>query len=130
MTTLTSLATERYPSAGWYLRNCLEAFRITDAGGRFRMGRAGWYGEYGPEGDGYVKPWRREFLDALNRRMNAYGGLSVAVAPWRRLGADWQRTVWQFARRVNTPRLIVRIAECPLEYRRRLVHRLTDPRGE
>jgi hypothetical protein len=123
-------ATDHYPNAGWYLRNCREAFRVTAAGHRFRMGHAGEYGEYGPDGDRYVKPWRREFLDALDRRMNAHGGLPVATAKWRRLDPDWQASVWRLARAVNTPRLVVRIAECPKEYRVRLAHRLTDPTTE
>jgi hypothetical protein len=123
-------ATGRYPNAGWYLRNCRDAFRVTAAGHRFRMGHHGSRGEYGPDGDRYVKPWRREFLDALDRRMNAYGGLPVVTAKWRRLDDDWQRNVRQFAYRVNTPRLVVRIRECPPEYRVRLAHRLTDPTTE
>ncbi len=128
---MATTATERYPNAGWYLRNCREAFRITDAGGRFQMGHHGVFGEYGPEGgDGYVKPWRREFLDALDRRINARGGLAVATAKWRRLDPDWQRAALQLAGRVNTPRLIVRSPECPKEFRARLAHRLTDPKEE
>ena len=120
---------ERYPHAGWYLRNCREAFRVTDAGGRFYMGHDT-SEEYGPEGDGYVKPWRQEFLDALNRRMSAHGGLPVATAKWRRLEAEWWWSVYRLAHAVNTPRLVVRVSECPKEYRARLAHRLTDPRTE
>ncbi len=66
-------AQERYPAAGWYLRNAREAFHLTDAGGRFSMGPHGEYGEYGPEGDQYIRSWRLEFLTALDRRINAKG---------------------------------------------------------
>lgn len=123
------LARPTYPNAGWYLRNCREAFRITDGGGRFRMGHHGSHGEYGPEhGDPYVKSWRQEFLDALNRRINVKGALPVATATWRRLESYWYWGAWRLARKVNTPRLRVYITETPLEFRARLAHRLTDPR--
>jgi len=38
--------------------------------------------------------------------------------------ADWFRAASHTARRVNTPRLVVRAQEIPLEFRARLAHRL------
>lgn len=50
----------------------------------------------------------------------------------RKWAGDWQRHVYQFAMRVNTPRLIVRLVGCPeaREFAGRLAHRLTMPEDE
>ncbi len=123
-------AQERYPSAGWYLRNAREAFRLTDAGGWFSMGRHEEYGEYGPEGDRYIRSWRREFLAALDRRINAKGGLPIATASWRKLDPDWQRHARVDADRINragTQRLRVAVTEITTDdWRQRFRHRLEE----
>ena len=114
----------RYPMAGWYLRNVCEAFRITDAGGAFTMGRYGF--EYG--GSGHDRPWRREFLAALDRRINAKGGLPVAVERWRKLDPDYERHARLEARAIQTPRLRVYRHNAPREWQRepRLAHRWAE----
>ena len=43
---------------------------------------------------------------------------------------DWFRDTQNMARAVNTPRLIVRSTNIPLEWRETLQHRLTWPRDE
>ena len=119
-----------YPHAGWYLQNVREAFRITDAGGRFYMGRRELGMEYGPPGDRYVRPWRVEFLGALHRRINSKGGLPVATATWRRLDPDWQRAAVRDARRINdagTRRICVYATEITTDnWRQRFAHRFAD----
>lgn len=114
--------TERYPMAGTYLRACRRAFEFTAQGGRIRLFRDG--SDYDAVG------WRREFLAALDRRICVKGELPVAAARWRKLDPDWQRHTWQFSRRVNTPRLIVRVSEAPFEWREKFAYRLTRPEDE
>lgn len=46
------------------------------------------------------------------------------MKPYRKLDSQWQRHTSQLARRVNTPRLIVRGSEVPAEFRERLKHRI------
>jgi hypothetical protein len=115
-------AAARYPQAGVYLRAAQRAFARTAQGGTIRL----FWSDAGYDAAG----WRREFLAALDRRINAKGALPVATARWRKLDADWQRGTWQFSRRVNTPRLIVRVREAPAEWRAKLAHRLTRPDEE
>lgn len=58
--------------------------------------------------------------DRINRHMPHYG-------QGRKWDDDWQRHVLQFARRINTPRLIVLAREVPKGVpAERLVHRLTQ----
>lgn len=69
--------------------------------------------------------WFRQALDKKISHREA--GRECAHYNWRKLCPDWQRAAYQTAQRVNTPRLIVREREVPLEFRARLAHRLTRP---
>lgn len=66
--------------------------------------------------DEVLKEFRDGLADRINRNIPGYG-------QGRKWGSDWQRWVGQFARKVNTPRLIVRVTEAPPVYRERLAHR-------
>jgi hypothetical protein len=74
---------------------------------------------------------RWEFLEGVHDRINQAvpyrlrGHVEPRLPRWRKLSLDWQRAALQLARRVNTPRLIVRENEVPPEFRRRLAGRLT-----
>lgn len=62
---------------------------------------------------------RRGVHDRINRHIPGYG-------VGRKWDDDWQRDALHTARRVNTPRLIVRETEVhPVELRPRLAHRIT-----
>lgn len=64
---------------------------------------------------GYRSWFRSCLADKINRFEPVRG---------RKVEADWQRDAARAARRVNTPRLIVRDTEIPREFRHRLAHRL------
>lgn len=105
-----------YPDAGWYLRNCRQAFALAAADESFIFcGQT-----LTPDG------WRREFLGALDRRINAKGELPVAGAKWRKLDPDWQRWTWRVSLDVNTPRLRVYRSTVPRDLLARLARRLSD----
>jgi len=73
-----------------------------------------------------LRQFRTWFRRCLDERISAR---SAPERPWRKLDPDWQRDAWHAARRVNTPRLIVRPHEIPAEFRARLRHRLCEDEG-
>ena len=107
-----------YPCPGWYLKNCREAFRITREGGMFLFGK--W-----PQRRMNAETWRREFLGALDRRINAKGGL------WdigRKKDPDYQTDLRRDAddlRRHLRDRVRIYQFRTP-DFRRRFAHHLAS----
>lgn len=65
--------------------------------------------------------WFRKCLHAkINRERRQYGRNDAGDYYM----SDSERATMQLARRVNTPRLIVRMSEVPREFRERLAHRI------
>ena len=65
----------------------------------------------------------RQFMQGLNDRIN---GHIAGYAQGRKWSRDWFMSAWRLSRAVNTPRLIVRRTEVPMEFRDRLAGRLYD----
>lgn len=80
-----------------------------------------------PEQEYDLQGFKAWFLECLQRKITSQmPGYEVG----RKWSGDWWRAAWNAARRVNRPRLIVRVSEVPLEFREQLRHRLTWPGEE
>jgi hypothetical protein len=111
--------TWQYQHVGWYLRNSKQAFALARRGVPFN---------FGPWPKTEVKSleqWQRMFRTALDRRINAKAGPDAPRG--RKDDQRWQNDVYRLSQAVNTPRLIVRERDVPVEYRKRLDHRTTKP---
>lgn len=106
-----------YQFVSTYLRFAREMFRRTAAGEYVRYQ---WAGDYLD-----AAAWRREFVTALHRRINAKGGVTVYC---RKADNDYHIRLWRDSRRVRellTTRIIHRQFET-VDARRRFGHLLTE----
>lgn len=87
-----------YRYIGEYLTACRGAFKAASEGRLIRL----WWGGNGLNLD----QWRREFIGALNRRINS----KVSEPPaWRKLDGHYQTCLWRDARRVEKANRRVRV---------------------
>jgi hypothetical protein len=122
MTTRTvTLGTGETVTLGAYVRAWRTVLARPDD--TFRHGLGGWWPVTGRE-------ILRDFRNGLHARINSGVPRSAPWAPppprGRKDDPDWQRAAHQLAARVNTPRLLVRVHECPAEFRARLSERLSN----
>lgn len=85
-------ANPHYRYVGWYLRHCREAFRMAKAGIPFLLG------DWPPRPIVGLTVWRREFMDALDRRINFKGRLDQSGRKWQ---PDYQAAIDRDCRRVR-----------------------------
>ena|SRR6185503_221027 len=91
------------------------AVKEAPAATEFKSSLCGWWPASREE---ILSQFMQGVHDRINRRIPGYG-------EGRKWDQDWQRTTQNFARSVNTPRLVVRWA--PKEFQERLAHRIAGP---
>lgn len=107
------LGNRRAVSLGAYVR-AWRAVAALPAEQEVKHGLTGWWSD---TAGSVLRQFRDGLHDRINRHVPGFGR-------GRKWDPDWQREVGHAARRLNTPRLIVRPAEVPLWLRARMAHRL------
>lgn len=91
---------------------------------------------YQPMAYGSQRMTAEQYLTWFRRRLHAKINRASKDQERQRYGrkdggdgycSDYERSTSHIARKVNTPRLIVRVSECPKEFREQLAHRLSRP---
>lgn len=77
------------------------------------------FGHFDQRADEILRELRRGMHDRINRHIAGYG-------VGRKWASDWWWPTWRLSRDVNTRRLVVRVRQCPKEFRARLAHRLSE----
>jgi hypothetical protein len=115
---LTPCQTVRIPTGRVVsLRSYVYAWRaLLSMDGATRVTDWSWSGDTAAD---VLRDMRSGLHDRINLHLAGYG-------KGRKWSSDWQRAVGQCARRVNTPRLIVRAPEVPPDLRARLAHRIYE----
>jgi hypothetical protein len=76
-------------------------------------------------------PWAESAADLLYRfRYGLHDRINQHIPGYgkgRKWSPNWQADTWNAARRVNTPRLLVRESEVPYWLRSRVGHRISGP---
>ncbi|TAK06521.1 MAG: hypothetical protein EPO39_08710 [Candidatus Manganitrophaceae bacterium] len=97
-----------YPFVKEYLRFVRKAFEITRAGGQIKIRWS--------DRPMDLRAWRKEFIDALDRRITKYGGLD---GRGRKFDPDWQLWMRRDRHRLEDIRKRVRVYQFETKEMRR-----------